>query len=147
MIHKQQLGHSIEDVLYGLCQALVRNFLNNVGLGKEIKPLVIFQGGVALNRAMVRAFNEALETKVIVPPNCEVVGAIGAAMLAQEHLIQRRQPSSFRGFEVSEDKYQTSSFECKSCPNLCEIIQLHSNGSILARWGGRCDRWDECQTD
>jgi len=147
MIHKQQLGHGIEDILYGLCQALVRNYLNNVGLGKEIKPPVIFQGGVAFNRAMVRAFEEALETEVIVPQNCEVMGAIGAAILAHEHIMHKRQKSSFRGFDISEEKYQTSSFECKSCPNLCEIIQLHSAGSVLAVWGGRCDRWDYHQTD
>jgi len=142
MIHKQQSGHSIEDILFGLCQALARNYINNVGLGKDIKPPVVFQGGVALNRAMVRAFEEALETEIIVSQNCEIVGAIGAAILAQEHIIQTGQSSSFRGFDVSEGKYKTSSFECKSCPNLCEIIQLHSDGSILARWGGRCDRWD-----
>ena len=30
MIHKQQIGHRPEDIVYGLCQALVRNYLNNV---------------------------------------------------------------------------------------------------------------------
>ena len=45
MIHKQQLGHRVEDIVYGLCQALVRNYLNNLGKGKDIKPPVMFQGG------------------------------------------------------------------------------------------------------
>ncbi|MEK7281141.1 MAG: acyl-CoA dehydratase activase, partial [Chloroflexota bacterium] len=49
MIHKQQMGHPIEDILYGLCQAMVRNYLNNVALGKEILSPVVFQGGVAFN--------------------------------------------------------------------------------------------------
>lgn len=31
MIHKQQMGHRTDDIIYGLCQALVRNYLNNVG--------------------------------------------------------------------------------------------------------------------
>ncbi|MGC9063881.1 MAG: acyl-CoA dehydratase activase, partial [bacterium] len=39
MIHKQQLGHKKEDILFGLCEALVRNYLSNVGRGKEILPL------------------------------------------------------------------------------------------------------------
>ncbi len=60
MIHKQQMGHRVEDILYGLCQAMARNYLNNVGLGKEIRELVVFQGGVAFNRGMIRAFEEAL---------------------------------------------------------------------------------------
>ena len=35
MIHKQQLGHSLPDILAGL-YAMVRNYLNNVGKGKDI---------------------------------------------------------------------------------------------------------------
>ena len=60
MIHKQQMGHRVEDILYGLCQAMARNYLNNVGLGKEIRQPVAFQGGVAFNQGMVRAFEAAL---------------------------------------------------------------------------------------
>ena len=50
MIHKQQMGHSLEDIVAGLCAALVRNYLNNVAKGKEIEPPVLFQGGVAACR-------------------------------------------------------------------------------------------------
>ncbi len=141
MIHKQQMGHSTEDILYGLCQALVRNYLNNVGLGKKIKPPIVFQGGVAFNRAIVKAFEEELETGVIVPPHHEVMGAIGAALLVHEKMAGNKK-SSFKGFGVSEIEYHTSSFECKACPNLCEIAQISNNGHVLARWGGRCDRWE-----
>ncbi|HHY41212.1 MAG TPA: 2-hydroxyglutaryl-CoA dehydratase, partial [Syntrophaceticus sp.] len=42
MIHKQQLGHCVEDIIAGLCEALVRNYLNNVGKGKEILPPIAF---------------------------------------------------------------------------------------------------------
>ncbi|MHA1560639.1 MAG: acyl-CoA dehydratase activase, partial [Promethearchaeota archaeon] len=47
MIHKQQLGHPLEDILNGLCESMVRNYLNNVGKGKEILSPIMFQGGVA----------------------------------------------------------------------------------------------------
>ncbi|MBI2848143.1 MAG: 2-hydroxyglutaryl-CoA dehydratase, partial [Chloroflexi bacterium] len=69
MIHKQQMGHHLEDILYGLCQALARNYLNNVGLGKKIESPIVFQGGVAFNRAIVKAFNEELGAEVFVPPH------------------------------------------------------------------------------
>jgi predicted CoA-substrate-specific enzyme activase len=142
MIHKQQMGHRIEDILYGLCQALVRNYLNNVGLGKEIKPPIVFQGGVAFNQAIVKALQEELGTEVIVPPHHEVMGAIGAALLVREEVENNRDKSKFKGFGVSEVEYHTSSFECQACPNLCEIAQLSINGQVLARWGGRCDLWE-----
>jgi len=142
MVHKQQMGHSVEDVLYGLCQALVRNFLSNVALGKEIRSPVVFQGGVAFNQAIIRAFEEELEGGIIIPPNHEMMGAIGAGLLVQEEMALREADTSFKGFATSEAAYQTSSFECKACPNLCEIAQLSLEGNALARWGGRCDMWE-----
>ncbi len=142
MIHKQQMGHRTEDILYGLCQALVRNYINNVALGKEIKPPIVFQGGVAFNRGIIRALKEELQNDIIVPPHHEVMGAIGAAILAREEVGISAGESRFKGFNVSDIKYYTSSFECKVCPNLCEIAQISENGTILARWGGRCDLWE-----
>ena len=142
MIHKQQMGHRTEDIVYGLCQALVRNYLNNVGLGKDIKPPVVFQGGVAFNRGIVKALQEELDAEIIVPPHHEVMGAIGAALLVHEEVANNNNGSKFKGFGVSEVKYHTSSFECEACPNLCEVAQLSLNGQVLARWGGRCDLWE-----
>ncbi|MBA7617672.1 hypothetical protein ES703_24988 [subsurface metagenome] len=142
MIHKQQMGHRTEDILYGLCQALVRNYLNNVGLGKDIKSPVVFQGGVAFNQAIVKALQEELNTEIIVPLHHEIMGAIGAALLVHEEMLNNNNGSKFKGFGVSEVKYHTSSFQCKSCPNLCEIAQLSLDGQVLARWGGRCDLWE-----
>jgi predicted CoA-substrate-specific enzyme activase len=147
MIHKQQMGHRTEDIVYGLCQALVRNYLNNVGLGKEIKPPIVFQGGVAFNRGIIKAFQEELSTELIVPPHHEVMGAIGAALLVHEEMSQYKNESKFKGFGISNIEYRTSSFECKSCSNMCEIAQLSTDKIILARWGGRCDLWERDTDD
>jgi len=141
MIHKQQIGHAIPDILYGLCQALVRNYLSNVGLGKEIKAPVMFQGGVAFNQAIARAFREELKTDLVIPPNNGVMGAIGAALLAREEMEANPRQSSFKGFAAADLEYQTSSFICQSCPNQCEIIQVKVEDAVVARWGGRCERW------
>ncbi len=146
MIHKQQSGHCAEDIVYGLCQALVRNYLNNVGLGKDIQPPIIFQGGVAFNQGIVKALREELGPEVTVPPHHEVMGAIGAALLVHEAMTSQRNESKFKGFGVSEIDYRTSSFECKACPTLCEISQLSVKGKILAQWGGRCDLWQKSPT-
>lgn len=142
MIHKQQMGQPTDDIIYGLCQSLVRNYLNNIALGKQVVPPVMFQGGVAFNQGIIRAFGESLDTEIIVPPHHEVMGAIGAAILAQEASIAKGNGTLFNGFEISERNYHTSSFECKSCPNLCEIAQLSLDNNVMARWGGRCDLWD-----
>lgn len=145
MIHKQQLGHKIEDMVYGLCQALARNYLNNLATGKELLSPVVFQGGVAFNRGIVRAFEESLGTEIVVPPHNEVMGAIGAALVAQEEISLNGHKTKFKGFEISEANYKTSSFECKACSNHCEIAQISLNGKVIARWGGRCELWERVE--
>jgi predicted CoA-substrate-specific enzyme activase len=142
MVHKQQMGHRVEDIIYGLCRALVRNYLSDVGSGKDIQPPVVFQGGVAFNQGIIRALREELDTEIIVPPHHEVMGAIGAALLVRESMVDSHNGSRFRGFGVSEIDYQTSSFECRACPSLCEIVQVSVDGRVLACWGGRCDMWE-----
>lgn len=151
MIHKQQLGHRQEDILYGLCQALVRNYLNNVGRGKPIRPTVVFQGGVASNAGIHRALEEALGAEVVVPSYHSCMGALGAAMLAQEEMERRRKQhqdttSHFRGFSGSELEFRASSFECTHCPNRCEVIEIACAGELAARWGAKCPRWDIVST-
>jgi len=137
------MGHRTEDILYGLCQALARNYLSNVGLGKEVRTPIVFQGGVAFNQGMVRAFREALGTEdVIVPPHHEAMGAIGAALLAREEMRRKGTKTEFKGFAVGEAEYATSPFECQACPNLCEIAQISLDGQVIARCGGRCDMWE-----
>jgi len=142
MIHKQQLGHCVEDIIAGLCEALVRNYLNNVGKGKEILPPIAFQGGVAANAGMKKAFEKALGHEIIIPEHFAVMGALGAAILAREKMQSSTQKTRFKGFKVTDFRFQTRSFDCKSCPNHCEVVQFYQNGEIIARWGSRCGKWD-----
>ncbi|XUX01036.1 MAG: acyl-CoA dehydratase activase [Dehalogenimonas sp.] len=90
MIHAQQTGAERADIIYGLCLALVRNFLADAGRNREIEAQVVFQGGVAKNAGMVKAFNEVLGFEIIVPPAPEVSGALGAALLLKRDLSHNR---------------------------------------------------------
>ncbi|SDC11279.1 CoA-substrate-specific enzyme activase, putative [Candidatus Frackibacter sp. WG11] len=145
MIHKQQMGHNLEDIIAGLCEALVRNYLNNVGQGKDILAPVVFQGGVAANEGIKEAFAEALETEIVVPEHHDVMGAIGAALLAKDKIVNDGEETSFKGWNVTEIEYTPSSFECEGCANLCEVIEIRMDGEIVSRWGHRCNKWDLAQ--
>ena len=156
LIHKQQLGYSIEDLLYGLCQALVRNYLNNLALGKEILPKIVFQGGVASNSGMVKAFEEILGQKVTVPENHQTMGAIGAAILAKENYEYTGGKTKFKGWQVRDFDFRSFTHECSDCANNCEVVSIvegsvegpaprtpkEVKGNIIARWGGTCGKWD-----
>ncbi len=147
MVHKQQMGYGTEDIMYGLCQALVRNYLNDVGMGKEMQPPIVFQGGVAFNEGIVRAFEESLDAEVIVPLYHEAMGAIGAALLAREEISRNGKVTAFAGFEVSEANYRTASFECKVCTDHCEVARIFHDSKAIAYWGGRCDLWEETRSE
>ncbi|MDD4237134.1 MAG: acyl-CoA dehydratase activase [Desulfotomaculaceae bacterium] len=141
MIHKQQMGYQLPDIVKGLCEALVRNYLNNVAKGKEILPPVVFQGGVAANVGIKAAFETALGMPVIIPEYFNVMGAIGAAQLAMEKAAGGNS-TSFKGFAVTGLPYRTGSFDCNGCSNVCEIVEIYEEEKVIGRWGSRCAKWD-----
>ncbi len=56
MIHLQQIATPDYDIVAGLCFAMARNFKGSIAKGKKIQKPVSFQGGVAANLGMRRAF-------------------------------------------------------------------------------------------
>jgi len=141
IIERQQRGASQAAIARGLCEALVRNYLSTVAAGKPISPPVVFQGGVAANLAVRRAFEEELGIQVLVPEHYGVMGAFGAALIAAEEKDPDK-PSCFRGARVSDLKLSIRTFICEECSNTCEIVEISDDAGILGRWGGRCERWD-----
>jgi len=153
MVHKAQMGYSKNDIIRGLCNALVRNYLNNVGKGKDIHPPIVFQGGVSANKGIVQAFQEQLGYEIKVPKHYILMGALGASYLAKdfrEKMVAKKGyfKTNFRGFDnVIEINFKTETFNCHGCPNQCEIVQIamaNDIGSedIVARWGDRCGKWE-----
>jgi len=140
MIHKQQLGHNQEDIIRGLSDALVRNFLNNLGKGKDIVGPVVFQGGVAANVGIKKSFEEALGLEIFVPPHYDVMGSIGCCLLAEEHAAKGNE-TVFRGFDIVNSGYDVKGIECKGCANMCEVVEIFKDGQIMARWGDKCGKW------
>jgi predicted CoA-substrate-specific enzyme activase len=140
MIHKQAMGYGLPEILAGLCEALVRNYLNNLGKGKDIRDKVVFQGGVAANAGMRRAFERVLKRAVHVPPHHGVMGALGAALLARAQTGPGAR-TGFKGFDLANRDYRTGCFNCNGCANQCEVVEITQASTVLARWGDRCGRW------
>jgi len=91
---------------------------------------------------MVRAFERELGISITVPPNHDVMGAIGAAMLAREYATRNGGQTRFKSFESSQFTYTTLALECKGCSNHCEIVGIKVNDETVARWGSCCGKWD-----
>ena len=85
LVHKSQIGHKKEDIIAGLCFAIVNNYLNNVGKGKKIVPPIVFQGGVSKNIGVVKAFEKITGYPIIVDDNSHLMGALGVAILSKNN--------------------------------------------------------------
>lgn len=140
MIHKQQLGHNQEDIINGLCEALVRNYLNNLAKGKKIKEKILFQGGVAANKGIKKSFEKYLNQEIYIPQYYDVMGSIGVAILAKEK-IKKTKNTRFRGFDATKVDYKVRGFECNDCPNMCEVVEIIADNKILARWQDKCGKY------
>lgn len=134
LVHKMQIGYSKEDIIRGLCNSVVSNYLNNVGKGKKIIEPVIFQGGVSKNIGVKNAFEEQTGTKVIVDQNGHLMGAYGVAILS----MKGRTKEKFT-FQVKNENFETRGVECTKCPNHCEIICVRKNKELIDAWGNRCE--------
>ena len=51
--------------------------------------------------------------------------------------------TKFAGFETANIKFITKAFECKDCPNSCEVIETFRQDQIIDRYGDRCGKWSE----
>lgn len=141
MIHKAQLGIATADIVAGLCDAIVRNYMNTVARGKDIQPVVLFQGGVAANVGVKDAFERSLKLEVLVPEHFLVMGAIGAAILAAEET--NGTGTKFAGFDTANMEFETRAFECDGCPNKCEVVETLRQGEVIDRYGDRCGKWSQ----
>ncbi|MEC9490216.1 MAG: acyl-CoA dehydratase activase [Halanaerobiales bacterium] len=141
MISKQQYGFTKPEIINGLSEALVRNYMNNLVRNRVLEGEYIFQGGVAANIGIKAAFEEEIGAEVIVPEHHDVMGAIGIAMLAKRDVKRSGQESSFRGFDLTKQEFETTSFECEDCANNCEVIKVIADGKIIAVTGDRCGKW------
>ena len=86
MIHHHQDGTKIEDILLGLCYALVRNYRANVIQKNPINTPIMLTGGVINNKGVLKALKDVLkleEKDLIVDENFELISCFGACNVAQ----------------------------------------------------------------
>jgi predicted CoA-substrate-specific enzyme activase len=148
IVHHQQQGARLDELTAGLAYAIAQNYLNRVVNGRSLGQNIFFQGGVAWNQSVVAAFQQLTGRTITVPPHHDVTGAIGAAILAMETLAERvgqgiAPPTKFKGFDLSQRQYKSSVFECRACPNLCEVNKVVISGEPPIFYGARCDRFEE----
>ena len=135
LVHKAQAGYKKQDIMAGLCDAVVNNYLNNVARGKKIKPPIVFQGGVSKNKGVIASFERILKENIYVDEKGHLMGALGIAILSRESRLKEN-----FSFRIINEKFETKGHECPNCSNHCEIISIYKNKNLVDMWGNRCEK-------
>ena len=139
----QQKGVEKENLVGGLAYSIVHNYIQKVVRKKRVGNHILFQGGVTNNKAVVAAFEQVTGKKIHIPPHFDVTGAIGAAMLARDHVKENNIQTRFKGFDISKIPYTVDKFTCKACSNQCEIRRIRIEGEKKPLYyGGRCEKYE-----
>jgi activator of 2-hydroxyglutaryl-CoA dehydratase len=137
------------EVLRGIFKGIALNYLSAMlGGSEELSTTIVFQGGVARFQAMQRAFREAIqerfdhEIKLVTPPQPQMMGAIGAALLGSRTV--RKAPKKTIKLEslklASADQPQVREVQCQDCPNRCQIKQLTIGDRVVVSTPGQCGK-------
>lgn len=81
-------GYAIEDVLLGVHRAIAERVVNTLARRVGIIEKVVLTGGVAKNIAAQKEIGRATGFSILVPPEPQLTGALGAAHIALDHLLQ-----------------------------------------------------------
>lgn len=81
ILEKIRAGQKVEDIVKGAFRSVVKRILE---MDVMDAPLVMTGGVVAHNRVLTKLVEEAFGKPVLVPPEPQFVGALGAALFAME---------------------------------------------------------------
>ncbi|RLF09561.1 MAG: methanogenesis marker 15 protein [Thermoprotei archaeon] len=79
-------GAKKEDVAAAACYSVAEQFFEQQFQEVEAKEPVIQIGGTSLIKGLIRAFQDTLKMKIVVPPYSQFAGAVGAAILSSAML-------------------------------------------------------------
>lgn len=79
-------GHGVEDILHAIHNAIADRTVGLLERIGEIEPQGVMTGGVAKNIGVVRALEEKLDMPLTIYYEPQIVGALGAALLALDGL-------------------------------------------------------------
>ncbi|MFC1671847.1 acyl-CoA dehydratase activase [Planctomycetota bacterium] len=88
IIHLRQEGVPQADIAAGICGAVVRNYMAQFSQGARFETPIVFQGGLAANKGVVKAFRDALGISgddFRVPEHFDVMAAMGTALMSREY--------------------------------------------------------------
>ena len=85
VISRLASGVKPSNVAAGIHQSVARR-VAGLAIRVGLTPDVVLTGGVAKNEGIVKALSSELRQPIIVSPNCQLTGALGAALIAMREM-------------------------------------------------------------
>ena len=82
LVNALATGSTREDVAAAACHSVAEQVFEQQLQEIDIKEPVLMVGGTSLIEGLVFAMGELLQTKIVVPPYSQYIGAVGSALLA-----------------------------------------------------------------
>ena len=89
MIHLQNKGEKLEDIIHGLHVGNARNYMSTIVGSRTLEEPIVFIGGLSLNELQVKAF-KGYSPQLVVPPCNTSIGALGVALQALDSVREDR---------------------------------------------------------
>jgi predicted CoA-substrate-specific enzyme activase len=146
LVNAVNQGTSLPDITAGLAYSIVRNYLEKVVEDRPVGKKIVFQGGVASNPSVVKAFSLSLQKPIQIHPYNRISGAIGAALVAKNRLekVGKISPDTEVLDKRIHQNYAVSSFECQHCSNHCQVNRIALEGELIY-FGDTCERYTSQQ--
>lgn len=143
-----RMGFSREEVMAGVLNSVVLNYLNKVVGRRYIsKDKVAFMGATARNKGLVAAFEQTLGVEIVVSPYCHVMGAYGLATLVRKVVKEKKGKTTFRGLDIMDREIKIRYENCNLCSNYCKITFAKIEGlDEEPSWGYMCGRDPEAKS-
>lgn len=87
VISKLSTHVKIENLVAGIHRSVAKR-VSALAFRNGIVPDVAMSGGVALNKGLVALLGQELKSQILVHEDCQLAGALGAAVLAKDELIR-----------------------------------------------------------
>jgi len=145
IVTEQRNGKKPEDIMAGLCRSIIENVFTKVIRISNLDSLgdrIMVQGGTFRNDAVLRAFEQYTGRKIVRAPYPGMMGAIGAAILTKEAMVDGKKKRTFIGLDAMDSfSYtQEANIPCPFCTNHCKrTIVRFSNGQSWVT-NNRCER-------
>ncbi len=137
----QQQRQERDNILAGLVYAIAENYLTKVKGQRPVGQKVLLQGGVALNRAVAYAFAHRVGRPVVIPPNPELLGALGVALLALDRSSDVLEATTDIETLAAAEMKLVGRFVCRACKMCCGIERFEVAGRRFP-FGGRCSLYE-----